>query len=317
MNTKKTSAQKKMAHRIRRMALIIILVILGALTVIVLKVFTVKSVTVRGNTLYSDKTVEKAVMTGKTSWNSLFVCLRYRFGSPAQMPYASGVTVSMKTPHDLVITVDEKEAIGYVALSSGKSYAYIDKTGLVLLRTDQPLDQTMRIAGLKFSGGTLYQKLKISNNEALNDLLSISRLMKKYKIMPDAVLVKADGTYLLDYGKVQVDLGDTVYLNEKIVRVQNILPKIRKRKLTGTLHMETWTEATTDIYFKKKELTVWSGKSTADSTAESSKKDTSDSSKKGTSGSSKKDTADSSRKSAAKTGTGHTAESSGDDGQEN
>jgi cell division protein FtsQ len=272
MNTKKSSGQKKIAHRIRRMVLIAALVVLGALTVIVLKVFTVKSVTVKGNTLYSDKTVEKAVMTGKTSWNSLFVYLRCRFGSPAQMPYASGVTVSMKTPHDLVITVDEKEAIGYVAVSSGKSYAYIDKTGLVLLRTEKPLDQTLRIAGLKFSGGTLYKRLKISDTEVLSDLLSISRLLKKYDIMPDAVLVKKDGTYLLDYGNVQVNLGNTVYLNEKMVRVQNILPKINKRKLTGTLHMETWTESATDIYFKKKELTDWSGKSTAKSSSKTSEK---------------------------------------------
>ena len=35
--------------------------------------------------------------------------------------------------------------------------------------------------------------------------------------------------------------------------MKQIFPEIEE--MTGTLHMETWTENSTDVYFKKKELT--------------------------------------------------------------
>ena len=43
-------------------------------------------------------------------------------------------------------------------------------------------------------------------------------------------------------------LGDTEELTEKVVRLEKIMPNLEG--LSGTLHMEDWTEDTTDITFR-------------------------------------------------------------------
>ena len=78
-------------------------------------------------------------------------------------------------------------------------------------------------------------------------------LLDKYELEPEMIYVTESGQVLLSYGKIQVNVGENEYLNEKIIRLQKIMPQIEG--MEGTLHLETWTETTTDIYFEKGQLT--------------------------------------------------------------
>ena len=53
----------------------------------------------------------------------------------------------------------------------------------------------------------------------------------------------------MSYGEITVLIGQAQNLNEKVVRLSHIMPKLDGQK--GTLHLESWTENTTDIAFEK------------------------------------------------------------------
>ena len=48
-----------------------------------------------------------------------------------------------------------------------------------------------------------------------------------------------------------MELGEAKYLNDKIVRLVEILPKLDG--MTGVLHIEDYSEKNTDIIFEKDE----------------------------------------------------------------
>ena len=75
--------------------------------------------------------------------------------------------------------------------------------------------------------------------------------MKKYDRVPEMIYIK-DGNVYLIYGQIQVNLGGGTDLNEKILRMDQILPQLDG--MSGTLHVETWSENNTDIYFRNGEL---------------------------------------------------------------
>ena len=58
-----------------------------------------------------------------------------------------------------------------------------------------------------------------------------------------------EGNYTLQYGEIKVLIGQARNLNEKVVRLSHVLPGLEGQK--GTLHLESWTEHTTDITFEK------------------------------------------------------------------
>ena len=65
------------------------------------------------------------------------------------------------------------------------------------------------------------------------------------------ILIQNSNVYL-SYGAIQVNLGSGTDLNEKILRMDQILPQLEG--MSGMLHVETWSETNTDIYFRNGEL---------------------------------------------------------------
>ena len=246
-------SKRDIVRHVKRIVFCIILVLAIMIFVIVWKVFTVETVTVSGNTLYSAKTIEKTLLSDRFSWNSLYVYLKYRFKAPENMEYADHVSVYLDGPHGISIRVNEKEMVGYVYAGEENSYAYLDKDGTVLRLIKTPIENTVKICGLTVSDVELYKQVKMDDKTILQDLNRAERMLIKYGILPDTIYVQSANAIYLIYGKIYVNIGSTSYLNEKIVRLYSILPKIRAQKLTGTLHLETWTESTTDVYFRKKE----------------------------------------------------------------
>ncbi len=74
-------------------------------------------------------------------------------------------------------------------------------------------------------------------------------MLKKYEQVPDNIKYGEEGNYVLNYGDITVLIGQARKLNEKVVRLSYILPELQGKK--GTLHLEGWTENTTDITFEE------------------------------------------------------------------
>ena len=229
---------------------ILLVVALGA--IMVWKVFVVKEVDVTGNEIYSDEQIETWALNDEHSWNTLYVFLKNKFQKPEPIPFVDSLNISMKSPQHIQINVTEKGVLGYLYVPSLGANAYFDKEGFVVEISTDVLPDTMKINGLSIETAVLYEKLNLDNKAILRTLLSLTQLLKKYGRIPEVIYVQGENI-LLSYGEIQVQVGTGSFLNEKVLRMDQIITQLEGK--TGTLHLETWNKSNTDIYFKQNELT--------------------------------------------------------------
>lgn len=240
---RKARKRKKIA-----IALLIIFLLLAAAALIVIKVFRAEKVEVEGNELYDAKVIEKAVLNDKYSWNSLYVFLKYRFVDTKKVPFVDTMEITLKDPQTLHIKVYEKGIMGYLYISSIDENAYFDKDGLVVETSSKVIDGTPQIIGIDCDKVVLYEKLPIGNAK-LREILTLTQALKRNSLIPDSITYGVANEPLLAYGKIKVEMGSLELLTQKVERLAKIKPSLEG--MDGTLHLENWTEETTNIVFDK------------------------------------------------------------------
>ena len=243
--------KKRRRNMLIVLALIVILAAIGAL--LVTQVFTVKKVHVVGNELYSDEQIEQIVLSDEYSWSTLYVYLKYRFFHAEKLPFVDTLEVSLQltNPHELTVEVYEKGILGYLYISSIDQNAYFDRDGFVVETSQEVIGDVPKIEGLTCDSVVLYEKLPLSNDAALKNLLSLTQLLQKYEISAERIKYEeVSGTMTVYSGKITILVGNADNLAQKIMRLQYILPQLEGKK--GTLHLENWTSETTDIIFDPK-----------------------------------------------------------------
>ncbi len=244
--------RRKKIGRVILTALLIIAFVIALGAILVWKVFVVKSVTVKGNEIYSDKQIEDWVLDKEYSWNSLYVYFENKLNKTEEIPFVDSLQIHLKSPQKLEITVVEKGILGYIYVPSLGKNAYFDKDGFVVEISSEIIEGVTKISGLSVDTAELYKKLSIGDNsKLLRTLLNVTQLLKKYERIPETILIQSSNVYL-NYGQIQVNLGSGTDLNEKILRMDQILPQLDGA--SGMLHLETWSENNTDIYFRNGEL---------------------------------------------------------------
>ena len=253
--------RNKKILRIILTALLVVAFVAALGAVLIWKVFVVKEVSVKGNEIYTDKQIEDWVLDEKYSWNSLYVYFENKLNKTEEIPFVDSLQIRLKSPQKLekteqekrnLITVVEKGILGYLYIPSLGKNAYFDKDGFVVELSSQVIEGVTKINGLSVESAELYKKLSIGDNsKLLRTLLNVTQLLKKYDRVPEMIYMK-DGNVWLIYGQIQVNLGGGTDLNEKILRMDQILPQLDG--MSGTLHVETWSENNTDIYFRNGEL---------------------------------------------------------------
>ena len=143
------------------------------------------------------------------------------------------------------IKVYEKGRMGYLYISSIDENAYFDKDGFVVETSAEKVADTPKITGIECNEVVLYEKLPI-DEDTLRDILTLTQTLKRSNLVPDSIAYGADNAPVLKYGNVKVEL-----LTQKVERLDKILPQLSG--MQGTLHLENWTEETTNIVFDKKE----------------------------------------------------------------
>ena len=241
--------KRKKRWKVRLAVVLIILAVLAIGALVVMKVFTVKTVKITGNVNASDETIKEWVLKDEYSWNSLYVYFKNKFVEPEDIPFVDTMEVSLKSPHVLEIKVYEKGIMGCVYMESLGQNAYFDKDGFVVEMSSEIIAGVPKISGLDVEEIVLYKKLPIKGKSVLKNLLSLTQSLKKYELVPESINYGKEGSYTLGYQGITVLLGQAQHLNEKILRLSYIMPKLEGQ--AGTLHLESWTEDTTDISFQK------------------------------------------------------------------
>jgi cell division protein FtsQ len=82
-------------------------------------------------------------------------------------------------------------------------------------------------------------------------MLTLTQTLKRNDLVPDAIIYGRDDSPIIVYGSIWVQLGSDDLLTRKVERIAKILPSLDGE--SGVLHLENWTEDTTNIVFDRDE----------------------------------------------------------------
>ncbi|WP_022748393.1 cell division protein FtsQ/DivIB [Lachnobacterium bovis] len=210
--------------------------------------FKLKKVEIEGNTLYDNEKIKKVVLNDGNSWNTLYVFLKYRMTKTKAVPFVDKIEVNMVNATTLKVHVSEKEILGYIYIPAINSNAYFDKDGIVVELSQRIIPNVPKVDGLSCAKVVQYEKLPVSSKK-LDDLLALTRSLKKYKIPPDLISYSKEDTPNLKYKDIDVPLGKTLEYTPKIERLCQILKSLNNLK--GVLHLEKWNYGDSNIIFEK------------------------------------------------------------------
>lgn len=250
----KEDRRKKKRTKIKLYIFLAVLLILAILAFIVVNVFTVEKVVVEGNALYSNQQIEEMILNDEYSWNSLYVNLKYQFTEVGDIPFVDEMEISLDNPHTVHVKVYEKGILGYLYIPILGQNAYFDKDGFVVETSKEIIPDVPKVTGVKCNEVILYEQLTLENPEVLRELLNLTQTLKKYNLLPEEIRFDSSKGAVLTYDRIKVVVGSDENLSQKIIRLSYILPQING--MSGTLHLETWTEENTDIIFDKDEENV-------------------------------------------------------------
>ncbi len=244
--------RRKARQRKSILGIIVGVVIFLALAfLIVVKVFCVKNIIVEGNKLYDASVIKKAVLNDQYSWNSLYVVTKYKFVDTKEIPFIDTMEISLESPTTLHIKVYEKGMMGYIYIPSIDENAYFDKNGLVVETSKEVIEGIPQICGIDCDEVVLYEKLPV-DSDRLREILTLTQALKRNKLLPDSITFGGEDEPALSYGNIEVLMGDMTLLTQKVERLSKIKPSLEGMK--GTLHLENWTEETTNIVFDRKDV---------------------------------------------------------------
>ena len=210
--------------------------------------YTITTVYVEGNIHYTNEEIMDMVMDGKYGNNSLFLSLKYRDKGIDNIPFIETMDVAIEEKDTIRITVYEKAIAGYVSYLG--RYMYFDNDGVVVETSEEATPGIPQVTGLSYDYVILHEPLPVENRNVFQDILNITHMLSKYSLSVDKIYFSPDYQVTLIFGQVQIAMGDSSDLDEKISKVQYLLPRLEGKE--GVVDMREYTEETDKISFKEK-----------------------------------------------------------------
>ncbi len=221
--------------------------VIGIVAAVVLGVFRIQSIEVRGNERYSSEQIRDDLIYDFMTRNTLYFSWKYRTKGPAEdTPYLSSVQASMLSPTAVRVLVEENQMVGRIQYKDQN--VYYDSSGVIQEISDTIYPSLPLVTGIEIEEPQLYQKLSMDNTSTLRTMLNITQLLIQNELIPDSVSFDSGGNMTLRLGSVVVKLGQDEYLEEKIANLVTIYPQIEGQD--GTLNMEGFTGRNEAITFK-------------------------------------------------------------------
>lgn len=214
----------------------------------VYKTYTVTNIYVDGNTHYSDEEIVEMVMTGRLSHNSAYLAIKYRDKSITDIPFIEKMDITILSPDTIRINVYEKAIAGYIEYLG--RYMYFDREGIIVESSKTSLNDVPKVMGLDFNYVVMYEKLPVENEEVFEEILDITQLLSKYDLEAEKILFDSEYNVYLYFGDVEVSIGTDENIDEKIINLQYILPKLEGKK--GILNMQEYSDSNDNVTFEEK-----------------------------------------------------------------
>ncbi len=200
--------------------------------------YKVTTVYVEGNIHYTNEEIIDMVMGGKYGDNSLILSMKYRDQGIDNIPFIETMDVTIESNDTIRITVYEKALAGYVSYLG--RYVYFDKDGIVVETSEEETRGIPQVTGLTFDHVILYEPLPVEKPEIFDEILNITQQLSKYSLVVDKIYFDKDYQVTLLFGDVKIALGSNTDIDEKIMKLQYILPDLEGKR--GTLDMRELRE---------------------------------------------------------------------------
>lgn len=227
--------------------LILLLTVLVGGYAYIITNYTVTTVHVEGNIHYTNEEIMEMVMGGRYGNNSLFLSLKYRDKGVDDIPFIQTMDVTIEAKDTIRITVYEKALAGYVSYLG--RYVYFDKDGIVVETSEEETQGIPQVTGLKFDHVILHEPLPVEKPEVFDEILNITQQLGKYGLSADKIYFDSDYQVTLVFGEARISLGDSKDVDEKIMKLQYILPDLAGK--SGTLDMREYNEDTRSYSFEQ------------------------------------------------------------------
>lgn len=208
--------------------------------------YTITTVYVEGNLHYTNEKIIAMVMDDVWSNNSLFLAMKYRDKEIKDIPFIATMDVTIEAKDTVRIIVYEKAIAGYVTYLG--RYMYFDNEGIVVETSEEGTPGIPQVTGLSFDYVILHEPLPVENQEVFQNILKITQLLDKYDMAVDKIYFDKDYQVTLIFGEVRVAMGSSDDIDEKIMKLQYMLPELEGK--SGTLNMKEYTEETKTISFE-------------------------------------------------------------------
>lgn len=209
--------------------------------------YTVTTVYVEGNVHYTNEEIMEMVMGGRLGNNSLFLSLKYKDKGMEDIPFIQAMDVEIEAKDTIRIIVYEKALAGYVSYLG--RYVYFDKDGIVVETSMEETPGIPQVTGLSFDHVILHEPLPVERPEVFDEVLNITQQLARYSMSADRIYFDPEYQVTLMFGEAKVALGDDQYIDEKIMKLQYILPDLIGKK--GTLNMREYSEDTKSYSFEQ------------------------------------------------------------------
>lgn len=232
--------------------ILMLLCLIGIAGLAIERAYTVTEVSVTGNQHYTVQQIEDIVMSGRFGHNSLYLSLKYRNKAVEDIPFVETMDVEILSPSSISITVYEKAIAGCIEYLD--RYMYFDKDGVVVEAASYRAEDLPYITGLHFNHVVLYEKLTVDDDEIFREILTITQLLSKYDIHAGQIYFDKNRQITLFFGDAKVLIGSVDSIDEKMQRLQGIVPKLEGKK--GTLYLDNYDSDNGDapITFQRADL---------------------------------------------------------------
>ena len=213
----------------------ITLAILACAALLLSPVFSIRDITVVGNSHFSQAEIlEKA---GISTGDNVFLVNKQKAKEALLAdPYIKDVEIDRKLPKGLLITVTERVVQGYVPYMG--SYLCIDEEGRVLDVAQSCTETLPVVYGLSFSNFTKGEILPVEDQEALRVMVLFNQLINKYQMLDMVVEldVSDPSDVYVRIRQVEVHLGSTNDSDQKVRILAQIIQTIPEED-RGTLDL--------------------------------------------------------------------------------
>lgn len=207
----------------------------------------VKVVQVEGNTQQTSQEIENLLLGDKQKANPLLFYFRAAYGKQKELPYVDHYTVTLRGIDSVKIEIHERVLAGY--LDAMGTCLYFDKSGRICDSSTEPREDIPLVTGISATSMVVGDVISNVDSEVFRTLVNMTQFMQKKTIIVQgrpATLVQvikelnvdSEGNVTCVFGDISVYMGSRRDMEEKMLEMADILPRLVGRR--GTLYLDTY-----------------------------------------------------------------------------